>query len=214
MIRRRTIVALIALSLVLVVRPVSIPSAVACSCLMSGDAMADAAKEPRTAVFTGIVGVPTPEGVPVGLTRWFKGSPPAAVVLLDSRGFEDPMGGMCGTHRPPTASEWIFVAWFNERARFDVNMCSTHANVATPEGQKLLADAEAVYGPAEPIPVATAPPAAVDTPRPTSSPVPAGAVNAPAAGPQIPTGVLLMAGGAGILFLLGVALVLTARRRT
>lgn len=212
MIRRRTIVALVALSLVLLVRPVSIPSAVACSCLMPGDVMADAAKEPRAAVFTGIVGVPTPEGLPVSLTRWFKASPPGAVVLLDSRGFEDPNGGSCGVNPPPTAREWIFVAGFNERSRLDVNLCTTQADLATPEGQGLLTDAEAVFGPAEPIPVVTAPPVAAATP-PTASPGPAGTAQ-PVGGQQIPAGALLMAGGAGILILLGVALVLTARRRS
>ena len=211
MIRRRAIVALIALSLVLVVRPVSIPPVVACSCLMPGDVMADAAKEPRAAVFTGIVGVPTPEGLPVGLTRWFKASPPGAVVLLDSCGFEDPNGGSCGVSPPPTASEWIFVAGFNERSRLDVNLCTTQADLATPEGQGLLADAEAVFGPAEPIPVVTAPPVAAASP-PTRSQAPAVATPA-TGGPQVPAGALLMAGGASILILLGVALVLAARRR-
>ena len=210
MIHRRTIVALIALSLVLVVRPVSIPTAVACSCAMPDDVMAEAAKEPRAAVFTGIVGVPTPEGLPVGLTRWFKASPPGAVILLDSRGFEDPNGGSCGVNPPPTASEWIFVAGFNERSRLDVNLCTTQADLATPEGQGLLADAEAVFGPAEPIPVVTAPPVSVATAPPRSQ---APAVTPATGGPQIPAGALLMAGGAGLLILLGVALVLAARRR-
>jgi hypothetical protein len=203
MLRRRTIVAVIALSLLAVVRPVTVTPTVACSCAMPGDPMADAAKEPRAAVFTGMVGLPIADGVPVAVSRWFKAAPPGPVVLLDSRGFEDPMGGMCGTNRPPAGSEWIFVAWFNERARFDVNLCSTHADLATPEGQALLVDAEAVFGPTTPIPVASAPP---------GDPV---APSAPAAtaGSPIPAGILLMAGGAGLLVLLGGALVIAARRR-
>ena len=211
MIRRRTVVAMLAFSLALLVRPVEVPPVAACSCMMPSDRMADAAREPRTAVFSGLVGVPTPEGVPVGLTRWFKGSPPAAVVLLDGRGFEDPMGGMCGTNQPPTGTEWIFVAWFNEQGRFAVDLCSTHADLATPEGKQLLADAETVFGPAEPIPVVTAPPLVAATVRPTGTATPADAI--PAGGPQIPVGAVLIAGGAAILVLLGVALLLAARRR-
>lgn len=223
MIRRRAVVALIAFSLVLLVRPIAVLPAAACSCAMPGDPMADAAKEPRTAVFTGVVGVPTPDGVPVGVTRWFKASPPGAVVLLDSRGFEDPMGGACGTNQPPTGSEWIFVAWFNERARFDVNLCSTHADLATPEGQTLLTDAETAFGPAEPIPVITPPPLdPTDPPAPTAPANPAAptapanpteAGDAFADGPTIPLGLVLMAGGAGLLAALGLGLAL-ARRRT
>ena len=208
MLRRRTIVAVIALSLLAVVRPVTVTPTVACSCAMPGDPMADAAKEPRTAVFTGMVGLPTPEGVPVAVSRWFKAAPPGPVVLLDSQGFEDPNGGMCGTNRPAAGSEWIFVAWFNERARFDVNLCSTHADLASPEGQALLADAEAAFGPTEPIPVATAQPAPAATAQPANPADPATSAAQP-----IPTGLLLMAGGAGLLVVLGVALVLAPRRR-
>ncbi len=198
MLRRRTFAALLALTLVLLVRPVAVAPAMACSCAMFDNPMREAAKEPRNAVFSGVVGVPTPEGVPVGLTRWFKGSPPAAVVLLDSRGFEDPNGGMCGTNRPPAGSEWIFIGWLNERARFDVNLCSVQADLATPEGQTLLKDAAAVFGPTEPIPVATAPPA-VATPVAGATPAPTGVGTDQ---PTIPAGLMLMLGGAGLLVLL------------
>jgi hypothetical protein len=213
MLRRRTFVALIALTLVLLVRPVAVAPAMACSCAMFENPMAGAAKEPRGAVFSGVVGVPTPEGVPVGLTRWFKGSPPAAVVMLDSRGFDDPMGGSCGTNRPPAGSEWIFIAWLNERARFDVNLCSVHADLATPEGQTLLKEAAAVFGPTQPLPVATAEP----VPLATARAVPAATADpgAPAPdGPRIPAGVLLMAGGGTLLAVLGAGLALYARRRS
>lgn len=214
MIRRRTVVALIALSLVLVVRPIDIPTAAACSCAMLDDPMAEALKEPRTAVFTGLVGMPTPEGVPVAVSRWFKASPPGPVVLLDSRSFEDPMGGSCGTNRPPAGSEWIFIAWLNERARFDVNMCSTHADLASPEGQALLKDAVAAFGEAPPVPDVTEPPAepvATVSPAGPGDPAdPADPVAPPE--PSVPAGVLLMAGGAGLLLLLGVAAVLVGRR--
>lgn len=209
MLRRRRFAALISLTLILVVRPVAVAPAMACSCAMFENPMAEAAKEPRNAVFSGVVGVPTPEGVPVGLTRWFKGSPPAAVVLLDSRGFEDPNGGMCGTTRPPAGSEWLFIGWLNERARFDVNLCSVQADLATPEGQTLLKDATAVFGPAQPVPVATAPPPAA-TPVAATTPAP----NVPATnGPSMPAGLVLMLGGAGLLVLLAGGLAIYARRR-
>lgn len=210
MLRRRTFVALLALTLILLVRPVAVAPAMACSCAMFDNPMAGAAKEPREAVFSGVVGVPTPEGVPVGLTRWFKGSPPAAVVLLDSRGFEDPNGGMCGTNRPPAGSEWIFIAWLNERARFDVNLCSVHADLATPEGQTLLKEAASVFGPSQPLPVATAPPAVATAPVAGATPAPVGAATD---APTIPGGLVLMLGGAGLLVLLAGGLAAYARRR-
>jgi hypothetical protein len=211
MIRRRTVVALLAFSLALLVRPIAVLPAAACSCGFPDDVMGEAAKDPQTAVFTGIVGLPTPEGVPVDLTRWFEASLPGEVVFLDSRGFEDPNGGSCGTTRPPAGSEWIFVSGLNERGRFDVGLCTIHADLATDQGQTLLAEAAAAFGPLEPIPVATAPPAPASTPRPVSSAAPADSVTPGRAG--IPVGVMLMAGGAGLVALLGAALLAVARRR-
>ncbi len=125
---------------------------------------------PGIAVFTGIIQPPEPLALPVLLTRWFQGGPMLGLVGLDRQGFEDPGGGMCGTRQPPVGSEWIFVTETNERGLFSVIACTTHADLATPEGQALLARAAEVYGrapdPPPEQPVETAP--SIPDPSPAS----------------------------------------------
>ena len=84
--RRRILVAMLALSLGLLVRPVAVGSVVACSCVMDADPMATAARDPEQAIFTGVVQEPAAQGTPVVLTRWFRGAAPQAVVWLDNHG--------------------------------------------------------------------------------------------------------------------------------
>lgn len=115
--------------------------------------MRDAAADPTASVFTGIAGPSEAAGVQVKITRWFHGAvPPSGIAVLDPAGFIDPMGGSCGTHAPGQGTEWIFIAGRNEVGRYGVSMCSTHAPLAAPEGQALLADAQDVFGaPAVPV---------------------------------------------------------------
>lgn len=145
--RRRILVAMLALSLGLLVRPVAVGSVVACSCAMDADPMLSAARDPAQAIFTGVVQSPVVEGTPVVVTRWFRGPAPQGVVWLDNEGFEDPFAGMCGTPRPPADTEWIFAAWPSERGRFRVDMCSQHAELKTERGQQFLQTATTVLGP-------------------------------------------------------------------
>ena len=154
---------MMALSLGLLVRPVAVGSAVACSCIMDADPIATAARDPEQAIFTGVVQEPAAQGTPVVLTGWFRGAAPQAVVWLDNASFEDPLGGTCGTARPPANSEWIFAAYRAEAGKFGVNLCSPHAALATPEGQRMLQSATEVLGPpavpvAQPDPSGTAEP--------------------------------------------------------
>ncbi|MDF2734152.1 MAG: hypothetical protein K0S97_775 [Chloroflexota bacterium] len=167
--RRRMFVALLALSLGLLVRPVAVGSAVACSCAMDADPIVTAAQDPDQAIFTGVVQEPAAQGTPVILTRWFRGAAPQAVVWLDNAGFEDPFGGMCGTARPPANSEWIFAAYRAEAGKFGVDLCSPHASLATPEGQRMLQSATEVLGP-------PAVPAAQPDPGEAADPVVSGVV--------------------------------------
>ena len=207
------------MSLGLLVRPVAVAPTVACSCAMDPDPIGAAAGDPRQAVFSGVVQPPTADGTPVVLTRWFGATAPQPVVWLDNAGFEDPMGGMCGTNRPPAGSEWIFVAYRDQAGKFGVNLCSVQAALDTEQGQRLLDEAQAVFGPAPPVPVATVEPVPVATtppvPAPTARPVASGdpVVAARSDGQPIPAGVLLMAGGAGLVIALGAALLVLARRR-
>ena len=129
--------------------------AFACSCVAFDDPVAEAAADPTSVVFAGVAQPPGPGGdVPITLTRWFKGPPPAApVVLLDGSGFIDPMGGSCGTHAPTPGQEWVFVTGPTERATYGVSMCSPHGPVAEPHGAELLGAAIARYGPGTVAPV-------------------------------------------------------------
>jgi hypothetical protein len=147
MVARRVLGALALLTLVFVLRPVLVQPVMACSCAMDPDPIRTGAGDPSTAVFTGVVQAPEAAGTPVVLTRWFKGTAAGPIVALDNGGFEDPFGGSCGTSRPPAGSEWLFVSGLTERGLFGVGLCSTHADLATPEGQALLATATTVLGP-------------------------------------------------------------------
>jgi len=217
MVRRRILIAMLALSLGLLVRPVAVSTTVACSCAMDPDPIGAAAEDPQQAVFTGVVQAPTGAGTPVVLTRWFEEPAAPPVVWLDNAGFEDPMGGMCGTNRPPADTEWIFVAYRDPAGKFGVNLCTTQAALDTDQGQALLKQAEAVFGPAPPIPLASADPVPVATTPPVSAPTEMpGASADPVArtdSQPIPAGVLLMVAGAGLVAALGAGVLLLARRR-
>jgi hypothetical protein len=141
---RRSAAALLALALWLVPGP-SPAIVMACSCL--GRSMQAAAADPELVVFTGIAQPPGVGGVPVVLTRWFKGQPHERVVTLDGRGFVDPNGGSCGTNAPLPGTEWIFVSERNELGRYGVSACSIHAELTTESGRNLLAEAVRELGP-------------------------------------------------------------------
>ncbi len=178
----------------------SIPNlALGCSCVPREELIRTANTEPGAAVFAGEVGMPTPDGVPVALTAWFKGVPPGPVVWLD---VEDPMASSCGTGPPPAGSTYLFVASLTDRGRFDYSFCTVVADLESSDGQDVLAQVVTVFGPARPIATATGPPA--DPPDSGDQP----AIDAP-----ISTGIMLMAGGGVLLLLLGVALALAVRRR-
>ena len=146
--RRRLAVSVLSvpLALALLVAPGVTPPVLACSCGVSEAPMRDAATQPDSTVFTGVAGPAEPIGVTIRITRWFHGTPPGPVLTLDGRGFIDPNGGSCGTNAPPAGTEWIFVSSRNDRGLYDVNLCSTHAPLASDVGVELLAEAAATFG--------------------------------------------------------------------
>ena len=103
--RRRILVAMLALSLGLLVRPVAVGSVVACSCVQDADPIVTAARDPLQAVFTGVVHEPAAQGTPVVLTRWFRGPRAAARGLAGQRGLRGSVwwqlrdGPAAGQHR-------------------------------------------------------------------------------------------------------------------
>ena len=175
--------------------------AVACSCAMNG-AMNEYATGDH-AVFTGTAGVRVDRGVPVEVTQWLWGQGAADLVWLTASGFGDSAG--CGTNPPPAGTSWIWVTWLpGNNGDFGTGLCSPAAQLDTPEGKAMLADALAVFDAAAP-PGATAEP----TQAPESPTLP-GSVDG-----GLDTG-MLMIGGAVVLASLGMfgAVALIARRQS
>jgi hypothetical protein len=171
----------------------------ACSCAMPGSMKEYATVE--HAVFTGKAGEQIDRGVPVEVDQWLWGEGAADVVWLTASSFGDSAG--CGTNPPPAGTSWICVAWLpGNNGDFGTGLCSPHAQLDTPEGQTMLADALAVFDP-------NARPAA--TPEPT--PAPQSPTSDPASGGRDAT--MLVIGGAVVLASLamfgGIALI--ARRQ-
>ena len=171
----------------------------ACSCAMPGSMKEYATVE--HAVFTGKAGERIDRGVPVEVDQWLWGEGAADVVWLTAASFGDSAG--CGTNPPPAGTSWIWVAWLpGNNGDFGTGLCSPHAQLDTPEGQTMLADALAVFDPNAPPPT---------TPEPT--PAPQSPIEDPASGGRDAS--MLVIGGAVVLASLamfgGVALV--ARRQ-
>jgi hypothetical protein len=115
----------------------------ACSCVGPEDIIDSAGREPGSAVFTARAGARIGDDIPVVVTRWLSGPAPAGAVVLKGT----PAGDMCGSSSPPPGGEYLFVTYQNEIARFNINGCSVQADVASPEGQALLARAIGRFGP-------------------------------------------------------------------
>ena len=150
----------IALIIGLSVGTLAMPAAVAaCSCVTPENIVDAAGRQPGSAVFTATAGARIGDEIPVVVTRWLVGPPPAGAVVLKGA----PPGDMCGSTSPPPGGEYLFVTYQNEIARFNINGCSVQADVASPEGQALLARAMGRFGPGvapDPDPPPTAAPSA------------------------------------------------------
>ena len=131
--------------------------AFACSCAMSGSMTDYAGAE--NAVFAGVAGPLDARGVPVRVTTWYHGSNEAPLVYLAKASFGD--GAACGTTAPPNGTSWIWVAYLSaEGGDYGTGLCSPAAQLGTPEGNAMVADAAATFGGAPPPGVATGPPEA------------------------------------------------------
>lgn len=172
----------------------AIPAA-ACSCV-EPQPMAAYAGDADQVVFTGIVQPPDAQGVPVRVTRWFKGPDTSAIVWLDGQGFTGD-GASCGTALPPAGTEWIFVAYRTDGRGLGVNLCTPHAPASAAAGQTMFTDAVATFGDGVVMDPAPDPPTTT----------PAGSDSLPLPLP------LLIAPGIAVLLIAGLALLLGRRRR-
>lgn len=190
---QRTVRVLLALALVTVAHLWVPQPTVACSCMMpEAEPIRAASVDPQVAIFTGIVGAPEALATPVRVTRWFQGAAPAEIVGLDDAAFVD--GAACGTSRPPAGSEWLFVAGMNERGLYGVGLCTTHGDLGTVEGQRLLEEAIDVFGDPAPLP--------------SAAPTPTGPLSGPIVSTLVPVALVVLF---GIGLVAGVLLVLARR---
>lgn len=137
------------------------PGAVACSCAQP-QPLANIARDPDAVSFVGVAGREEAAGVPVQVSRWFRGFGMAQVVWLDPgnlQGGND--GGLCGTEPLQPGTEWVIVGWRMERHVL-VDMCSPHALTDDAQGRQMLRDLTAAFGPGAPV-VVTPPPEAPST---------------------------------------------------
>jgi hypothetical protein len=124
---------------------------VACSCV--GFTSWKEAVTPETAVFAGTAGPREARGVPVRVERWFQGKGAAPTVWLAGGSFNGIPGisNSCGIDPPPAGSSWLWVAYPGEGGDFGTGLCSPAVDLATPEGQAVLKEADALFGGEAPI---------------------------------------------------------------
>jgi hypothetical protein len=166
--------------------------AFACSCIQSTIGTLDTTEHQ---VYVATAGQSTPQGTPMAVEAWFAGPGAAPVVLLGAASFGDSAG--CGTEPFAPGSRWIISAWAGDPTQPPTTgLCSPHAQLGTPEGEAMLAEAVTAYGDGS---------APEGGGGPTATPEP----SAPSA-PTDPSTVLIVAGvialgviGLGLVYVLG-----------
>lgn len=182
------------------------PPVAACSCV-GPQPMSAYVAEPRTSVVTGVPGSLGDRGVPVRVTRWFKGPGASSIIWLsgDSFGLQS---AACQRTPPTPGVELILVLWMPEDGSDPSgSICTPMATLVSAEGRAMFEDAMATFGPAAPAP----------SPAPSGSPAPAGS---PATGDEtgssgggVDPALLAAAVVAAALVLLLVAVGLVVARR-
>ncbi len=165
----------------------------ACSCAQPGPLATYASAE--HAIFAGTAGPSDARGVPVRVETWFSGPGAAPIVYLAATSFGD--GASCGATKPPVGTSWVWVAYLVPDSDPVTGLCSPHAQLGTPEGAALLADAVTTFRGAPP-------PGETETSAPESATPPI--VPADAAVP-------ILIGTVGIALAVFVGVVAVARRR-
>lgn len=154
---RRLITLLLALVVAATIQLAVPRITVACSCVDPAMILTMAADDPSSVVFTGETGPAVGSTVPVSVTGWYGGPAPTDIVMLDVQGGDS---ASCGMNPPPAGNEYLFGAYESSPGQLGINACSLVADLGTPEGQALQAQADAALGPPSPPPEAapSAPP--------------------------------------------------------
>jgi hypothetical protein len=140
------------------------PKVAACSCAQMS--MADLAAQPDVAVFSGQLGGRDARGYPVAVTRWFHGPGLAPVVWLDPAMIRPDGGGGDCSIPPLEPGEWLLVGYPSEQGLLSVSLCSPHAQLGQPDGNRMLAEAITAFGE----PVIASPPVAEPAAPPAARP--------------------------------------------
>jgi len=167
------------------------PCVLACSC-PEPPPLAEAARDPNTAVVAGRVGLAVEGGYAFVVERWFNGPDPAPTFFARSGN-----GADCGV--PLQTGDHLLAVWYrDDQGAYSASSCSRFARLDAPDGEALMAEATEVFG------------AGIVVSEPTPGPidVPGG----PAGVPPEAIAVGAVAAGVGVLAAVaGVALI--ARRR-
>ena len=130
------------------VQSVAVPQAVlACSCISPLPTLQEVvASDPEVSVIVGTVGPAQAEVTPVAVEAWFHGARPADFIWL-SGGTQ--MMTSCDVMMK-AGERRLFVLYGSHPGPYSNNMCSPGGALDTAEGAAALADAEALFGAAQP----------------------------------------------------------------
>jgi hypothetical protein len=105
------------------------------------------ALDPATSqVYVGTAAETVAAGTPMVVELWFEGPGEAPLTYLAPSSFGD--SASCGIDPLAPGSRWIMSTFVAEPgATPTTGMCQPHAQLETPDGQAMLAQAEAAYGP-------------------------------------------------------------------
>jgi hypothetical protein len=141
---QRSLGLLLAAALLAFVPQLALPRpAVACSCI-GPQPLEQYAKDGSVIIAGRVVGRDA-VGVQVAVDRWFAGRGAAQAVWITG---DFGNGASCGVGaEPPVNSQWLWVAWQPDgEPGLRISICAPTGDLATPEGQALLAEAEATFG--------------------------------------------------------------------
>jgi hypothetical protein len=177
------------------------PRVAACSCavLESIVQYADA----KSVIVAGSATGVDASGVRFAVGEWFWGANPQPVVWLAPSSFGD--SAACGIGSPAAGTRWLYVGYRDRPTdALNVNLCSPHVDLATPEGQAALAEARRAFA------AIARPPEPSDGQAPTTTPAATGAAE------NARTQALLVIGAAivGVVIVLFGGLAFAARRRS
>jgi len=111
----------------------------ACSC-PEPPPLAEAARDPDTAVVAGRVGMTVQGGYTFVVERWFNGPNPAPTFFARSGN-----GADCGV--PLQTGDHLLAVWYrDDQGAYSASICSRFARLDAPDGAALMAEATEAFG--------------------------------------------------------------------